>query len=89
MKTVRFVVVAVILTLILAGCGAGPHAVVNGKVSDYITNTEPRVNGYYMVFVQTDTTSAYCTSNARIIELIDYLRETHTHSTITYSDVSA
>lgn len=87
--TIRIAALVGLLLMVLTACGAGPHSVTGAKVTDYITNVEQKKNGYAMVFVQTDTTSVYCTKNAAIIELVEYLRETHTMATITYSTINA
>ncbi len=87
--TIRIAALVGLLLMVLTACGAGPHSVTGAKVTDYITNVEQKKNGYAMLFVQTDTTSVYCTKNAAIIELAEYLRESHTMATITYSTINA
>jgi hypothetical protein len=87
MKIKLFILIGVLL-MALSGCGAGAQAVSNAKVTDFVTNYEPRNSGYMIFWVQTDTTSAYCTNNADIIDLGNYLRETHQLATITYSSIN-
>jgi hypothetical protein len=50
----------VTLAAVLAGC-VGAHAVTDAQVTDWVSNTEAMNNGFYIVWVRYDITSAYCT----------------------------
>lgn len=65
------VVLFALLALILAGC-VGAHAVTDAQVTDWVSNTEATNNGFYIVWVRYDTTSAYCT---RDLALFNRARE--------------
>ncbi len=76
-----------IVVLIVAGC-AGPHSVRGGEVTDIITNTEARNNGYYMVWVKTDVTAVYCTNDAEVYGLAQQFREQVNYVTMEYQSIN-
>jgi hypothetical protein len=80
---------AIVAGLLFSGCGAGAHAVINGNVSDYVTNTEPKKNGFTVFFVKTDTTSAYCTNDQGRIDVMNYAREEEERVTMRYDTINA
>lgn len=53
--------VALILTALLAACGAGPHAVQNGSLRDTIFAVETKENGSHFVWMTHDDAGVYCT----------------------------
>ncbi len=89
MKT-RLALLLLLLAVLLAACGTGPghYAVTKAEVTDFITNTEERNNGTFMVWAQTDITSAYCTKDLEVYELARSLRESHTRVTIEYATIN-
>jgi len=78
----------VLLALTLAACGPGKDAVKGGAVTDYITNTEPRNNGKYVVWVMTDMESLYCTDNLAFYNKAQELRKAHELATIFYDQIN-
>ncbi len=51
----------VVLALVVAGCGAGPHAVQDGALRDTIFAIETKQNGSHFVWMTHDDAGVYCT----------------------------
>jgi hypothetical protein len=86
---IRLGLFCVALFMLLAACtGPGPYAVVQAEVTDIITNTEARSNGTFMIWVRTDTTSAYCTLDRSIYEQARLYRQQITPITIEYKTIN-
>lgn len=65
--------------IMLAGCGAGPHAVLHGKLRDTIFAVEPKVNGSFLVWMRFDDVGVYCTMNEQLIAEINEIFEDEDH----------
>lgn len=52
-----------LLLIILAGCGAGPHAVKDATLRDVIYAVETKENGSHFVWMRYDDVGTYCTMN--------------------------
>lgn len=83
------VAVWIALVIVLSGCGAGAYAVKSGEVTDYITNTESRQNGFYIVWMRTDVTAAYCTADAEMYKQAQDYRESVQLVTISYKGINS
>lgn len=66
MKRMRLALM-VLAAALLVGC-VGAHAVTDAQVTDWVSNTEAMNNGFYVVWVRYDTTSAYCTRDQELFE---------------------
>jgi hypothetical protein len=86
MKPKIFFLVCV-LAVLLMGC-QGPQAVVNGSVTDIITNVEPRASGFSIIWVKTDITSGYCTDDASVIADATLYKEFAATVTISYKSIN-
>lgn len=83
----KVIILLLLLIVSLSAC-AGPQAVKNGEVTDMITNVEPRASGYYMIWVRTDITSAYCTDDLEVVRNAKAYREFLASVTITYTSIN-
>jgi hypothetical protein len=82
----RFLLFAFVLLVSLTGC-AGSQSVRNGVVTDVITNVEPRASGFTILWVRTDTTSAYCTNDSQLIANAQQYREFALFVSIQYKTI--
>jgi hypothetical protein len=96
MRRILQVVVFLLLAAVMTACSpntninpnALPLAAINAQVTDYVTNTEARNNHTYLVWVRTDTESAYCTFDEALYNKASILRERVVPVTIEYATVN-
>lgn len=69
----------IVLTL-LAGCGAGAHAVRQGQLRDTIFSIEPKQNGSYFLWMTHDDVGVYCTLDANLFAKAKKIFEDPTRS---------
>ena len=81
------VVIFTILALALVGC-VGAHAVTDAQVTDWVSNTEAMNNGFYIVWVRFDTTSAYCTRDQALFNRARELADGVTPVVIKYQGLN-
>lgn len=56
----------IVLLGLLAGCGAGPHAVKDATLRDVIFSIETKENGSHFLWMVHDDVGVYCTMNAAL-----------------------
>lgn len=81
------VAIFAILALALVGC-VGAHAVTDAQVTDWVSNTEAMNNGFYIVWVRFDTTSAYCTRDQALFNRARELADGVTPVVIKYQGLN-
>ncbi len=89
MNKALVVLMLLVVVALLAGCGAGAYAVSSAEVTDMITNTEARQNGTYMVWVRTDVTAVFCTTNESFYRLAQQYRDELRYVTMSYNSINA
>ncbi|MCL4384503.1 hypothetical protein M1116_03545 [Patescibacteria group bacterium] len=67
-------ILALVASTVLAACGGiqGAQAVRDGKIFDWVSNWEPRPNGYDVIWFRFDPVAGYCTNNQDTKELAEY-----------------
>lgn len=81
------VAIFTMLALALVGC-VGAHAVTDAQVTDWVSNTEAMNNGFYIVWVRFDTTSAYCTRDQALFNRARELADGVTPVVIKYQGLN-
>ena len=63
--------IVAVLVFLLAACGAGPHAVQDGKLRDVIFAIETKQNGSHFIWMRYDDVGTYCTMNDALFSEIE------------------